>query len=606
MHDQMTSTLSQSYKNIPANSTEMSTLKKLLDGDPEHRSSILRRLDEVQAQYTYTKKAAEVFADCLATTHVVKDAYAASILSIKALENVVKNALNLYDNHHDILATISSTKGILATWAEIVALTEALLTRLDKATPQVEAHLHLAADEHAAHESAHIATSESKLSYTKMVHDVDQSIVKNRGALSGLRHVPTEILQQIFTEAVDARQHEIITSLSSYYDPGPFSHDFDELSKTLNLVPFTLSATCKRWRAICQSTPQLWRYARVPMIGYTPMWYKMIGKTQFERCMLFAQKQPLDLTVYSCDDLTLHDAVYSNLVLPAESQIPRVNIVWHRNNVIPPGIPSPTELCIVASANSPIPYMQVLPTPLLANTKTLRCTGLTPQIDAAVGIQTLHISLWKPGAVLPSMEFGRLLQNCPQLKELRLEHQVFPPMQSPIAPFTHRQLHTLSLMVTLLPWVIQAFTAGCRFPHLSRLVLANVNGNNLASNLHSISDQLSLLTHIEVHAVSEPSFVVSLRPLFDASTGLRTLTLVGSAVEPMLRLMTLSAPKRVQKLRLSHSSANGAALRDYLAAIEGDGGGTSGMQVAWNSCPNFSGEYGRAFGELHLYRVYYG
>ena len=157
----MVSTLSRGYKNLPANCTEMSALKKLLNGDLEHRSFILCRQEEVQGQYTYAKKAAKAFADCLVTTSAIKDAYMASILSTKALDEAIKNALNLYDKHHDILATISSTKGMLATWAEIAALTEGLLTRLDKATPQVETHLHLAADEQAVHEPAHIAASAS-------------------------------------------------------------------------------------------------------------------------------------------------------------------------------------------------------------------------------------------------------------------------------------------------------------------------------------------------------------------------------------------------------------------------------------------------------------
>ena len=596
----MASTLSQGYKNLSANCTEMSALKELLDGDLELRSFILRRQEKAQAQYTYAKKAAEVFADCLATTRGVKDAYAASILSIEALEGAIKNALNLYDNHHDILATISSTKGMLATWTEIVALAEALLTRLDKATPQVETHLHLAADEHAAHESAHIAASESNLSCTDMLYAADRSIANKKGVLSGLRRIPTEILPQIFIEAVDARQHEIITSLPSYYDPLSSYHDLNALSNTLNLVPFTLSATCKRWRAICQSTPRLWRYARVPMINITRQGNKITGKTQFERCVLLAQKQPLELTVYPSYDVTHRGAPYPNLVLPAESQTLRVNLVWHSNYAIPPGIPLPTELYIVASANSPTPYMQVVPTQLLAKTKTLRCTGLTPRIDAAVGIQTLHISHCNLGASLTSTQFRDLLQNCPQLEELHLANKAYSAMQSPIVPFTHQQLHTLSLTGTLLPWVIQAFTAGYRFPHLSRLVLADVNGYTSALNLHSISDQLSLFTHIEVHAASTPSVVAYLRPLFDASTGLRTLTLVGSAVEPTLRMLTLSVPKRVQELRLGHSDANGTTLRAYLKSINIRGGGTSGMQVVWNNCPNFSGEYRRAFGELHL------
>jgi len=188
----MASTVSQSYKNLPANCTEKSALKKLLDGDLELRASILRRQEEAQAQYTYAKKAAEVFEDCLATTRAAKDAYAASILSTKVLEGSLQNALNLYNNHHDILATVSSTKGMLATWTETVALVEALLTHLDKATPQVETHLHLAADEHTAHESAHIEASESMLSCTDSLCAVDRSIAKKKGALFGVRHVPTE------------------------------------------------------------------------------------------------------------------------------------------------------------------------------------------------------------------------------------------------------------------------------------------------------------------------------------------------------------------------------------------------------------------------------
>jgi len=599
----MASTLSLSYKNFPAIDTEMSALKKLLDGDLEFRSSILRRQDEVQAQYIYAKKAAEVFADCLATARAVKDTYAASILSMKALEKVLKNSLSLYNNQCDLLETISSTKGMLATWAEIVALTEALLTRLDKSTPQLEAHLHLAADEHAAHESAHFATSKSKLSYTKMLHEVDQSIAENKGALFSLRRIPTEILQQIFIEAVDARQHEIITSISSYYDPSPSYHDLDALSKTLNLVPFTLSATCKRWRATCQSTPQLWRYARVPMIYSTREGYKIIGQTQLEQCVLLAQKQPLELTVYPCYNLTQHGATCPDLVLPAESQTLRVDIVCHSNQVIPPGIPSPTELCIVASTNSRVHSTQVLIPQLLANTRTLRCTGLVrPWIDSTVGIRTLHLSHSKPGEILSYLLFRGLLQNCPQLEELHLENQLYPHLNHQVFDLTHQQLHTLSFTGIVLPWVMKAFTG--RIPHLSHLVLTDINGRDSCgyswSPPHSISDQSSLLSHIEVHNASEPNVVPSLCPLFEASTALRTLTLVGSAVGPMLRMLTLSAPKRVQELRLSHSDANGTTLRDYLAAIERDSGGTSGMQVVWNNCPNFSSEYGRAFGELRL------
>ena len=597
--------LSQSYKNLPPNSTEMSTLKKLLDGDLEHRSFILGRREEVQAQYTYAKKAAEVFADCLATTSAVKDAYAASMLSTKALDKALKNALNLYDNHHDILATISSTEGMLLTWAEIVALAEKLLTHLDKATPQVETHLHQAADEHAAHESAHIAASESVLSCTDSLRTVDRNITQKRSLLFGIRHVPTDILPRIFIEAVDARQREIITSLSSYRDTGSSYHDLPALSTTFNLIPFTLSGTCKRWRGICLSTPQLWRYARVPMtVHYNNEYYsyvtRVIGKTQFERCVLLAQNQPLDLTVYPCYDVTHRHDAYPHLALLSESQILRVNLAWHSNSTIPRGIPSPSELYITASANSPTPYIQALPTELLANTKELRCTGLTPQIGSAVGIKTMHISLSRQGA-LP--QFESLLQNCPQLKELHLEITMHLDLNASVLPFTHQRLHTLFLTGMALPWVISAFSVGCRLPRLTRLVLTDINASDSAWDTRTTSfthGQISHITHIEVQAVSAPSVLSYCRPLFEAATALGTLTLSGSAVEPILSLLTLSAPKRVDELLFCNSNANGTTLREYLAAIERDGGGTSGMKVAWENCPNFPGEYGGAFGELHL------
>ena len=595
----MASTLSQSYKNHPANGTEKSALQKLLDGDLEHRSCILRRQEEVQEQYTYAKKAAEAFADCLATTSAVKDAFAASILSTKALEAALESASNLFKSHYDILATISSTEGMLATWDGIRTFKEALLTHLDKATSQVEIHLQLAADEHAAHEHAHIAASESILSCNNLLHEVDQDIAKKRRALFGLRQLPTEILRPIFIEAVDARQHEIITSLSLYYDPGLSKHDLNALLSTLNLVPFTLSATCKRWRAICQSTPRLWQYARVPTVNPTIQGNKIIGKTQFEQCVLLAQKQPLELIVYPRYNVAHQGATYPNLVLRAESQTLKVTIVWHSNHVIPPGIPSPTELCIVASANSPEPYSQVLPTQLLANTKTLRCMGLTPLIDSAVGIQTLHISHSTPSSHLPFQSF---LQNCPQLEELHLENASYSGITG-YTHFTHQQLHTISLKGIILTYIIAAFEAGCRFPRLSRLVLTDINGLYPAWynwRPRAISDLLSQFTDIELHALSELSVVDHFRPLFEASTALCTLTLVGSAVEPMLGLLMQSAPKRVEELRACNSNANGTTLQDYLAAIEEDGGGTSGMKVVWDNCPNFSGEYGGAFGELHL------
>jgi hypothetical protein len=596
----MASTLSRSYRNLPASATETSALQKLLDRDLEFRSSILRRQEEVQADCSYTQQAAEVFEQCLATTSAVKDACEASILSTKALKEALKNALNFYDGHMEVLATLPSTKRILATWADLVPLTETLIVHLDKATPQVGIHLHLAADEHAAHECAHIASSQSLLFYTNSLRAIDESIAQKR---TGLRALPTEILRQIFVAAVDARQSEITNSLSSYYEAEPpysvldSRCVIDSLLTTLNLVPFTLSATCKRWRTICQFTARMWRYARVPTIVPShPNKETIVGKTQFERCVHLAQKQPLELTIYGFYNLIHQGATYSNFVFPAESQTLRVNLVWHSNRAIPSGVPSPTELCIVASVNSRTPYAQALPLELLANTKKLRCTGLTPQINQPVGVQSLHILVHSFKRLPP---FESFLQNCPQLKELHVEMSALPSLVT-ASVFTLQQLHTLCLTGVALHWVTVSFLGGCCLPGLRCLVLTDINGFRPCGDISYTHGQFSHITHIEVRAVSEPAVVAQFRPLFDIVPALCTLTLVGSAVEPMLKLLTSPAPREVQELIIRDSDASGTTLRDYLRAIEGNGGDTSGVEVAWKNCPGFSGEYGKAFGELHL------
>ena len=593
----MASALSWSFKNLPANDTEMSALKKLLDGDLEYRSSILRRQEEIKAQHSHAEKAAEVFANCLATTIAVKEAYAASVLSLKALKTSLNNALILFNGCEDILAAMSSTKGILATWAETMTHTENLLMHLDKTTIQVETHLHLAAGEQAAHESAHRAASGSLLYCTSGLHAVDQSIAEKKRALFGLRFVPTEILLQIFMEAVDARHREIINSLSSYVDGDRSHYDLNTLSTTLNLVPFTLSATCKRWQAICQATPQLWRYARVPMVVSASNRNMIIGKAQFERCILLAQKQPLELTIYPCYDVAYSSATYLNFVLPAESEILKVNIVCNKNYAIPRGVPSSVELCIVASANSSGHYMKTLSSELLVNTKKLRCVEITPSFgNHPTAVQSLHIVLNKSGS-LP--RFDHLLPKCQQLQELCLEINMAQSIPG-TWDFTLPQLHTLSLTGLALPWVIFALNAGCRLPRLARLVLIDINGSPSPRNISSHSHRLSHITHIEVQAVSSPGVVADFRSLFDVPTALRTTTLAGNAVEPMMMLLSSSFVTRVEELILRDSDADGTTLRDYLAAIEGNGGGTSGMKVVWKDCPNFLGEYGQASGELRL------
>ena len=94
----MAPTVPHSLRNPPVNGIEMFTIKKLLDGDLELRSIILRRQIQVQSQSSYAEKAVSVFADCVKKTSAVKEAYAACIQLTKTLNEVLMNALNLSDD----------------------------------------------------------------------------------------------------------------------------------------------------------------------------------------------------------------------------------------------------------------------------------------------------------------------------------------------------------------------------------------------------------------------------------------------------------------------------------------------------------------------------
>ena len=161
--------------------------------------------------------------------------------------------------------------------------------------------------------------------------------------------------------------------------------------------------------------------------------------------------------------------------------------------------------------------------------------------------------------------------------------------------FTYYQLHTLSLTGLALQWVVYAFSVGCHLlPLLTRLVLIDINGYPSPSDISNNGGQFSRVTHIEVQAVSAPGIIAWLLSLFEVATVLRTTTLAGNAVAPVLKLLTSSPPTRVGELILHDSNADGTMLRDYLVAIEEHNGGTSGVKVVWNNCPNFASEYNMA------------
>ena len=274
------------------------------------------------------------------------------------------------------------------------------------------------------------------------------------------------------------RQREIINSLSLCYTAGISCHELDRLSTRLNLVSFPLPATYRRWPAICQTTPQLWGYAFVPMLLPTHDGNNIIGKAQFERCIVLAQNNHLN-SRYIHYDTAYHGANYPDLVLPAGSQILRVNIVCDQSSVISREVPSPTELCVLGSADSPGRSAYILPPELLVNTKKLRCTEITPSFSGRpAGVQSLHIVLRQSGAP----QFRELLEHCPKLQELYLEVFMVP---STLSPRLRSHLRLLSSCL------LKIGQARARAAHALRLTTHFVRFAPILVRLHPMTSTVS-------------------------------------------------------------------------------------------------------------------
>ncbi|KAK7024911.1 F-box domain-containing protein [Favolaschia claudopus] len=126
---------------------------------------------------------------------------------------------------------------------------------LDTNNPPAE-HDFPALREFVARGSARRAVLDSKISPLKAELDklleernaLDVEIRKHEGAISPLRHLPTEILSLIFTYAVHPAE--------------PFSFFAYQLSSFMDMKsgPLPLSAVCSRWRRIALSQSSLWTF----------------------------------------------------------------------------------------------------------------------------------------------------------------------------------------------------------------------------------------------------------------------------------------------------------------------------------------------------------
>ena len=600
----MASIWAQRARNLPAQQNEATALETLLREDLEFENLIKTRRRALRGRIYQAESAAKAISQCINVTDIFRGVYGANTISTEGFEGRITKALEVHSSYPDILTAIPSTSELLATWSDILRLTDEVSASLERAKLQAEVHLHMCAVEQIAHESAAAAAKRSLLAIGGSLNGLKGSISQNRKHVYSIRCLPTELLQQIFNILIVEKQAFLNSQLNTFpSSPKSYSTDPAGMWKTINFVPIILSGTCKRWRDICESTPSLWRFLRIPTTLNPEFNPWVIGGLPFARAIANTNGQNLEITLYP--SLKAETVTKYISAIPSEHSIARLNII--EGSIIPPKLSTALGVWFIGHpGGSEVKIVDLVPT-RLQKAQYIFCNDRLPLIrNGPLLLRSLHITLSK-ACVFPGI--GQLLTGLPVLQVLKLWFVVAVTYQESTA-YTHHSLHTISISSCALPILQLSVRDGVSIPAFRHLQLLDVNKTFAYLGADNNAASFALITHLTIEAVSSPRGSVKIRAILDVMTALLTLRLEGTAVGPGLNALFLEPVMRIPDITLHDSDANCAPLREYFAKLaeESQGGPLQNppqavnevrlVRVTWKNCPGFLRHYGAASGNI--------
>jgi len=484
---------------------------------------------------------------------------------------------------------LPSTSTFLRGWETVknaaVALQVALVEQLDSIDQHataVEEELEITKEL-----SGHMTHSIEvfSISMTKVQKDI---VTRSKGFLHPIRRLPTEILQQIFEECVDAEAAEW------FLDP--------TRPPTLLKAATRIAGTCRSWRTIAQQTPRMWNRLRAPIWaeshrGTGERIHKSAGQEAFCRSLRLCGGTPLEVTV---------PKNASNLEKPGfmSLKIDRLNFYdifdnlfhsWHR-----PSFPSPRHLWI--GNGDSYPYLQILPSSLISRTTTITVHNVTVTIPEGSNLVT-HLVLC---GVQEGFKLTSLLESLPCLTELDAGRaRMGNYYEQNHRALTHQQLKHLLIPIACMRVLEDYLAGGLQLPRLNRFGLANhlVSGvrnyplHYTPSSFPSVSAQLSTtVTHLEVygeHVVTTTSITSLIETFYKVDTISTYSSAVGAILcvlcwtrdmpEGEKRSEKENLPSSIQALHIHEYLGNGVDLYPALHQIYND---TEPIKIFFENCPN--------------------
>ena len=394
---------------------------------------------------------------------------------------------------------------------------------------------------------------------------------------------------------VEEKQASLNSQLNAFpSSPKSYYSDPAGMWKTINFVPIILSGTCHRWRDICESTPSLWRFLRIPTTLHPEFNPWVIGGLPFARSMANTNGQDLEITLYP--SLKAETVTEATSAFPPEHSISRLNII--EGIRIPPALAAALNVWFIGhSSSSDVKVVELVPE-RLQKVQLILCYDRLPIVrNGPLLLRSLQISLTK-ACIFP--DIGQLLTQLPVLQILVLRFYAGITYQESTA-YTHSGLRTICVTSRAFPLLQSSIRDGVSIPPFRHLKLYDVDKTFAFLSVDNNAASFALITELTIEDVSSPQGSVKIRPLLNAMTALLTLQLEGTAVGPGLNALSLEPVARVPTVALHDSDVTCAPLREYLAKLAEEPKTVKDarlVSVTWKNCPKFLQHYGAASGNI--------
>ena len=588
--DTMTSALSDNFP--PGETLETATRTALAEEEELYQNLHDRTLAR-KKKLDDTRSSIDWLGSARGAAQVVLDSSADAVSVLSSFVDNLFSVISIHESDQisgDLKQSLPSINVARRSWESVADVVDNLLVQIESLKSATLSHAECMARELGAHKSIEQQTQIALDSLTQSTDALTHSMDYKRRIFHPLRRVPTEILANIFELATLDERLALRRHLN--FPVTPYSEK-KYFYRSIPRIPTILASTCRRWRMIALNMARLWSFLCVPRsvnctsAGFLPPEF-VVGLSTFQQAKSCIGASECELVVGPSGDWRM---VTGHLLSIPPSQISTMNIVLPPDWLDFSQFPTASVLRIIGVRHdwrepSVLPPSIFLPTSVLARTRDLSCRYVLPDVDSPI-ISVKSLSLTFHSTRFPDL--GLFLARFPNLTALTLSVEFGSPHpEITFTPLHHARIRTLSITDDVVPYLCASLQRGAlSFPSLTRFILLRIrNSTGEWSQLQSL---LVNVTRFEIRAATRPNCGSNIRRLLDAMPLLQQFTLFGTAVDDGLGALLVAPIKRIGKLIISDSKADGSNVKSYYDALKSGSGDppddNSSISIHFMNCP---------------------